>query len=52
MADSVIFFKGNHPGWNNVTGTAEGSVRITYSLRRRDLRKEFMGNGGLWAWTT
>lgn len=28
MADCTIEAKNNHPGWNNVTGTAEGSIRI------------------------
>lgn len=28
MADCVIEAKSNHPGWKNVTGTAEGSIRI------------------------
>jgi len=28
MADSVIHAKRHHPGWQNRTGTAEGSVRI------------------------
>ena len=28
MARSVTLAKQSHPGWNNVTGTAEGSIRI------------------------
>ena len=28
MADAVIQAKQHHPGWQNRTGTAEGSVRI------------------------
>ena len=28
MADCVIGSKQSHPGWNNITGTAEGSIRI------------------------
>lgn len=28
MAEAVVNAKSNHPGWKNVTGTAEGSVRI------------------------
>ena len=29
MAECVIYAKSNHPGWKNITGAAEGSVRIT-----------------------
>ena len=29
MSRAVIHFKGNHPGWINQTGQAEGSVDIT-----------------------
>ena len=28
MSEAVIHAKQNHPGWKNVTGTAEGSIRI------------------------
>lgn len=28
MADAVVQAKNNHPGWKNITGTAEGSIRI------------------------
>ena len=28
MAKAVGDIKGNHPGWTNITGLAEGSVRI------------------------
>jgi hypothetical protein len=28
MAAAVLDTKGNHPGWRNITGFAEGSVRI------------------------
>lgn len=28
MAAAVLGTKGKHPGWKNVTGTAEGSTRI------------------------
>lgn len=28
MADCVIAAKSNHPGWQNRTGTAEGSIRV------------------------
>ena len=28
MADCVLYSKRNHPGWQNRTATAEGSVRI------------------------
>ncbi len=33
MADAVTHFKGNHPGWQNRTTTAEGSVRIQQSAK-------------------
>ena len=45
MADCVITFKGNHPGWNNVSGTAEGSVRITQFAEQRS-KKEVYGQWG------
>ena len=28
LVKAVTFAKFNHPGWNNITGVAEGSVRI------------------------
>lgn len=28
MSQAVIEAKQSHPGWNNVTGTAEGSIRV------------------------
>lgn len=34
MAAAVLRFKMNHPGWKNITGTAEGSVRITEFAKR------------------
>ena len=35
MAECVVQFKGNHPGWNNITGTAEGSVGIVQFAREQ-----------------
>ncbi len=29
IAKAVVHAKLNHPGWNNVTGLAEGSIRAT-----------------------
>ena len=45
MAGCVIFFKGNHPGWKNRTGTAEGSVRITEFAEKRS-KNEIYGRWG------
>lgn len=28
MSESVVYAKQNHPGWQNQTGLAEGSIRI------------------------
>lgn len=30
---AAIFAKGHHPGWNNRTGTAEGSIRMEPATR-------------------
>ncbi len=35
MADAVNHAKENHPGWENRTGTAEGSIRITHAADRQ-----------------
>ena len=34
MARSVTLAKQSHPGWNNVTGTAEGSIRIVEKAKQ------------------
>jgi hypothetical protein len=34
MAECVIHAKDNHPGWQNQTGTAEGSIQIADFARR------------------
>lgn len=28
MSEAVVQAKNNHPGWHNITGTAEGSVNV------------------------
>jgi len=33
MSECVIEAKNNHPGWKNITGTAEGSIRIQQFAR-------------------
>ena len=43
MRDCVLSAKNHHPGWNNVTGTAEGSVRIQEAAHRVP-----RGIGGEW----
>jgi hypothetical protein len=35
MSQCVVSAKQNHPGWKNITGTAEGSVRVTQFAARR-----------------
>lgn len=44
MSDAVIYAKSNHPGWKNVTATAEGSVRVG-EFAHRDGRG-FVGRWG------
>ena len=34
MAACVLRAKFNHPGWKNITGTAEGSIRIAEFAKR------------------
>ena len=34
MARSVTLAKQSHPGWRNVTGTAEGSIRIVEKAKQ------------------
>jgi hypothetical protein len=43
MASCVIYAKQNHPGWKNVTSTAEGSVRIVSFAQPRG-----EGFSGMW----
>ena len=38
LAASVIQAKTNHPGWNNVTGNAEGSISITQPAKRQSTK--------------
>ena len=38
MAATVIEAKTNHPGWNNVTGNAEGSISITQPAKRQSTK--------------
>ena len=45
MAEAVIFFKDNHPGWKNISGTAEGSVRIVDFAEKR-AKNEIYGRWG------
>ena len=45
MADCVLYFKGNHPGWNNISGTAEGSVRITQFAEQRSKKEDLWTMG-------
>lgn len=44
MTAALFEAKNNHPGWSNVTGTAEGSVRI------KDFSKQLAGSifRGVW----
>ena len=35
LSKAVIEAKSNHKGWKNVTGTAEGSVRVQQFAKRR-----------------
>jgi len=34
MAAAVLVAKRNHPGWQNRTGTAEGSIRVSQFAKR------------------
>lgn len=43
MAEAVVDAKQNHKGWNNITGLAEGSVRIVKAAKRS-------GNGTVGFW--
>ena len=43
MSECVIEAKNSHPGWNNITGTAEGSIRIQ-QFAKQEGREVF----GLW----
>ena len=44
---TVAHFRANHPGWRNVTGTAEGSVRsVPARLQKRRIRGGVAGGEG------
>jgi hypothetical protein len=43
-AAAAIFSKGNHPGWNNVTGTAEGSIRGDPARKDGDVWRALFGS--------
>lgn len=48
MSEAVISAKNNHPGWHNVTGTAEGSVNIvTFAQEDRDLVRGLWGSAAV-----
>ena len=35
LSEAVVYAKSNHRGWNNRTGTAEGSVKVQEWARRK-----------------